>query len=181
MRVVSAPAALIATLVATALLLAPTLVPVAHADTGRIEDGTNEPYTLPDRMNIVRVTIANGPRRIVLTTRFVEVRDGARSNVKVAIIPGGDEDRTYIATSSRSRSGRTTGTLQRATDQEFGGVPVRCDGYRARWNERRNTARIVVPHRCMGPSAGAHRFKAVSGFFNDMNGDYTRFKRVARG
>ena len=143
-----------------------------------IRDGVDR---VPSQTDLLRVKIDNGRRRVALTVRYRGLRQDKRSNVKVLVDPRPSDDVAYIAFAQRTPRGGEKAELQLSTDQEFGGVPVPCEGYRARWNVRRSTVRIVVPQRCLTPQGRVHRFKAVSGFWDGLHGDYTRFVNVGRG
>lgn len=168
-------ATLVSALLVTCALAAPA---PAVAQTRTIDDGPN---SLPAEMDLLTVTIANKPRKVVLTATFRDLPDGRRANVRVFVDPRPGDEPGFIAYAKLNRAGRASGSLQVATDDEFGGRNVACEGYTATWSVATDSVRIVVPQRCLQPNGTRHRFKAVSGFWNGVTGDFTSFATVPKG
>lgn len=162
------------------LLLLALLVPAAPASAAErtIRDGADD---VPSQTDMLAVEVDNGRRKVVLTVHYRGLRADRRANARIFVDPRPSDDTAYIAFAQRKGNGRQKAELQLSTDDEFGGTPVPCEGYRARWAVRRDTLRIVVPQRCLHPQGRVHRFKAVSGFWDGLHGDYTRFVEVTRG
>lgn len=158
--------------------LAAASLPV-HAQTGRIPDGGGD--VKPAHMDIRAVSINNAEQRVVLTVKFRGLAPKKRANVKVLVDPRPGDDVQYLAYAMRRANGQVVANLQVATDMQFGGRPIRCAGYAAKWQVKKNRVRISFPQRCMPRNGRAAKFKAISGFWNGMHGDHTGMKAVRRG
>ncbi|MEO9323125.1 hypothetical protein ABFT23_06510 [Nocardioides sp. C4-1] len=169
------PVAAVLALVLTALLGSVT---PARAETRTIDDGAT---AVPAEMDLLTVKIANKPRTVVLTATFRDLVAGRRANLRVFVDPRPGDEPGYIAYAKLNRAGRTSGTLQVATDDEFGGRPIACEGYTVTWSVEADRVRVVVPQRCLQPNGTRHRFKAVSGFWDGVRGDSTSFVTVVKG
>ncbi|MDN5893450.1 MAG: hypothetical protein L0H93_05440 [Nocardioides sp.] len=154
------------------------LVAPAQADTGRIRDRVD---TRSAQSDIRSVQINNARHRIVLTVKFRALRPRKRANVTILVDPRPRDRVQFLAFAMRSARGKTRANLLRATNLEFGGRPITCRGYTARWQLRRNRIRIVLPQRCLHHNGPLHNFKAIAGFWDGRHGDYTAMKSVRRG
>ncbi|WP_028659883.1 hypothetical protein [Nocardioides insulae] len=161
-------------------LLTLALLPgVAHAESKVLRDGPTA--GTPPEADILWVRIADRPRTIRLELTFRDLRAGRRAQTRVAILPSrGRSD--FLATALRRANGSERNRLMVATDQEFGGSPIPCRGFRTTWQPGQDRVVMVVPHRCLAPRAQRHRFKAIAGFWTFTGpGDSTRFIGLDRG
>lgn len=161
-------------------LLPLTAMGSAHAARGEILDPAEK--TLPAQMDIRRVAIKNGEQEIVLKLKFRNLRRDKRARTKVLVDPRPSDDVQYLAYAVH-RPGKGNKTrLEIATDLEFGGDPIPCDGITGRWNYRRDFVRIAFPQDCIPGHATNYRFKAIAGFWKPLGpGDFTGFRNVRRG
>jgi hypothetical protein len=153
---------------------------VAPASAGRATIRDEVQPRLPAEMDILRMKIVNGERRVVLKLKFRDLAPDRRARSKVLIDPRPRDDTQYLAYSVRRPGKGTVTELQIATDLEFGGEAIPCAGMVGRWSMRRDTLRFRVPQRCLVENGRVHRFKAIAGFWGNR-GDFTRFRNVRRG
>lgn len=136
---------------------------------------------VPAQQDILNVRIDNGAETLRMTARFRDLRPDRRANFRMFVDPRPADDRAFIVFAMRAADGREVAQVQLSTDDEFGGTPIRCDGLRVRWDLARDRIRFAVPQDCMRPGGRVSRFKAVSGFWDGLHGDWTRFVTIRKG
>lgn len=159
--------------------LVASFAPAGHAQTDRIPDRARD--VKPSQTDLRAIHINNAQRRVVLTAKYRGLRPKKRANVKILVDPRPGDRVQYLAFAMRRANGSVVANLQRSTDQQFGGRPIPCRGFAAKWQIKQNRVRISFPQRCMPRNGRVANFKAISGFWDGLHGDYTDMKTVRRG
>ncbi len=110
-------------------------------------------------LDVTRVAVHNQDRRVVVRVRFVEA---VRGDLIVSVDPRGARGVRLV---SEHRPGGTTTSyvLPWAFTDAAARRTVPCRGFRVRWDLEAETARLVMPSRCLrGGDYGAIRFAVLT-------------------
>jgi hypothetical protein len=110
-------------------------------------------------LDVTSVVVRNNDRRIVVRTSFV---DAVRGDLIVSIDPRGARGVRLVSEHRPSGTTRNS-VLPYAFSDPALERAARCRGFRVRWDRSAETARMVLPSRCLrGGNYGAIRFAVLT-------------------
>lgn len=129
-----------------------------------------------------RVHVVNGQRALSATFTMRNLRPAARSKVELVYTPRG-ADFPFVVRMHKTAQGDKRRQLWVSDGAHTLTDRLRCPRLGGTWNHRRNTITMRVPQMCFPQNARVAQVKAMAGFFGTgfSAGDYTPFRRVARG
>jgi hypothetical protein len=146
-------------LAAAAAVLSLCLASPAHAAVGILDDAEGD--APQGELDIVGARVSNEDHRIVVRVRFDEVR---RGELIVSVDPRGARG-VRLVSLYRPKLGTKSFVVQGAFTNAPGGSGdvLPCDGFRVRWNDDRDVARLVLPSTCLQDGDyGAVRFAVLT-------------------
>lgn len=127
------------------------------------------------------VRVANGDRFLTATFKLRDLRATARSKVELVYTPR-SSDYPYVVQLRRTADGEKRTQLWVSDGAHGLTEKVPCAGLKGTWNHRDDKISMKTPQGCFPQNARVSSVKAMAGYWSYTGpGDYTSFRRLARG